>query len=81
MVFCGLHVTPLTNVLHYRGRTVLIELVLRPDDPVASFIAPKWGLVTKGSRERCSVDYASSERCIVDCDSISIPDTDDGFDG
>jgi len=40
---------PLVKVLKHPLRTRMIEIVFDPDDPVETFMAPKWCLLTRGS--------------------------------
>jgi len=65
LVFCGEQASKLVKVTSHFLRTEVVRLQFDPDEPVESFIAPKWGLLSKG--------------CKVDHDGFSICNTDDGF--
>jgi len=65
LVFCGQPPEPLVKVeTPSLMRTVVVELRFRPDEPVESFIAPRWALATMGASEP---------------DDASIPNTEDGY--
>lgn len=64
-VFVGQRIAELVCVRSSRMRIEAVELHFDPDEPVESFLSPRWGLLSRG--------HASKE------DMDSIPDTDDGF--
>lgn len=64
-VFVGQRIAELVSVRSSRMRIEVVELHFDPDEPVESFLSPRWGLLTRG--------HAHQE------DMGSIPDTDDGF--
>mmetsp|Transcript_20434 Transcript_20434/g.46227 ORF Transcript_20434/g.46227 Transcript_20434/m.46227 type:complete len:119 (-) Transcript_20434:217-573(-) len=47
-VFCGDRPEPLVKVLKHKMRTRCVEIEFEPDEPVESFLAPKWSVLSKG---------------------------------
>lgn len=55
-VFCGDRPEPLVKVLKHKQRTRCVEIVFEPDDPVESFLAPKWSVLSKGQSQHYDTD-------------------------
>jgi len=64
-VFVGQRMAEIVSVRSSRMRIEAVELHFKPDEPVESFLSPRWGVLSRG--------HAHEE------DTISIPNTDDGF--
>lgn len=67
-VFVGQRIAELVSVRSSRMRIEAVELHFDPDEPVESFLSPRWGLLSRGH------DHQEDKE-----DMDSIPDTDDGF--
>ena len=55
-VFCGVRPEPLVKVLKHKMRTRCVEIQFEPDDPVESFLAPKWSVLSKGQSPHYDTD-------------------------
>ena len=58
IVFCGSQPrpTPIVKVLKHRISTGLVEITFETDDPVESFMQPKWCILTKGQEPAMHYD-------------------------
>jgi len=50
LVFCAEKAVPLEKVSVHWLNTMVVEVSFQPDNPVQSFIAPKWCMLTKGGK-------------------------------
>jgi len=50
LVLCGALEQKLTKVMSFVANVEVVELRFDPDDPVETFKAPRWGILTKGQR-------------------------------
>merc|ERR1712151_736588 len=64
-VFVGQRIADIVSVRCSRMRIEAVELHFDPDEPVESFLSPRWGVLSRGQGH--------------DEDKNSVPDTDDGF--
>lgn len=64
-VFVGQRIAEIVSVRASRMRIEAVELHFDPDEPVESFLSPRWGVLSRG--------HGNQE------DMNSIPSTDDGF--
>lgn len=55
-VFCGVRPEPLVKVLKHKMRTRCVEIQFEPDDPLESFLAPKWSVLSKGQSPHYDTD-------------------------
>ena len=55
-VFCGVRPAPLVRVSKRKMRTRCVEIQFEPDDPVESFLAPKWSVLSKGQSPHYDTD-------------------------
>lgn len=64
-VFVGQRIAEIVSLRASRMRIEAVELHFDPDEPVESFLSPRWGVLSRGHRRQEDMD--------------SIPSTDDGF--